>query len=95
MGHGPGAWRAKSRSRGGCPGQSLRNWAPASAGGGRSAVRFEHQQSHIALDVQTLQLIQLYRVRGLAAAAELGLTLMDEARIFSRRPEGSTWLLPR
>ena len=53
-----------------------------------------HQQRRIALDAQTLQLLQLYRDRRLTAAAEIGLTLTDEARIFSRDPDGRRWLLP-
>jgi hypothetical protein len=53
-----------------------------------------HQQRRIALDAQTLQLLQLYRNRRLSAAAELGLTLTDETRIFSRDPDGRRWLLP-
>jgi integrase len=53
-----------------------------------------HQQRQIALDVQTLQLLQLYRDRRLTAAAETALTLTDEARIFSRDPDGRKWLLP-
>jgi hypothetical protein len=53
-----------------------------------------HQQRRIALEAQTLQLLRLYRDRRLTAAAELGLTVTEEARIFSRDPDGRTWLLP-
>jgi integrase/DNA-binding transcriptional regulator YhcF (GntR family) len=53
-----------------------------------------HQQRRIALDAQTLQLLQLYRERRLRVAVEMGVTLPEEARIFSRDPDGRRWLLP-
>jgi integrase len=53
-----------------------------------------HQQRRIALDAQTLQLLELYRERRIRAVSEMGLTLTDEARIFSRDPDARTWLLP-
>jgi integrase len=53
-----------------------------------------HQQRRIALDAQTLDLLQLYRERCRQRAAALGFELADGARIFSRDPDGCSWLLP-
>jgi integrase len=53
-----------------------------------------HQQRRIALDAPTLELLRLYRERCQGRAAALGFELADDARIFSRDPDGSTWLLP-
>ena len=53
-----------------------------------------HQQRRIALDAQTLDLLRLYLERCRARAAALGIELADDARLFSRDPDGQTWLLP-
>jgi integrase len=53
-----------------------------------------HQQRRIALDAPTLELLRLYRERCRARAAALGLELADDARLFSRDPDGRSWLLP-
>jgi integrase len=53
-----------------------------------------HQQRRIALDAPTLDLLRLYRERWQERAAALGLELPDDARIFSRDPDGGSWLLP-
>jgi integrase len=53
-----------------------------------------HQQRRIALDAPTLELLRLYRERCQDRAAALGFELAADARIFSRDPDGQTWLLP-
>lgn len=53
-----------------------------------------HQRRRIALDEQTVALLRAYRVRCEERAALLGSTLVPEARLFSRDPDGSTWLKP-
>ncbi len=53
-----------------------------------------HQQRRIALDQPTLELLRLYRGRRRATAAELGLMLAGDSRMFSRDPDGRAWRLP-
>ena len=53
-----------------------------------------HQQRRVTLDAPTLELLRLYRERCRERAAALGLELADDARIFSRDPDGQRWLLP-
>ncbi len=53
-----------------------------------------HQRRRIALDEQTLALMRAYQQRRARQAAQLGVTLRPEARIFSLDPDGSTWLKP-
>jgi hypothetical protein len=53
-----------------------------------------HQQRRVSLDPPTLELLRLYRERRREQAAELGVSLPDDAYMFSRDPAGSTWLRP-
>jgi integrase len=53
-----------------------------------------HQQRRITLDQATVELLRLYRARSEQCAAVLGIALPDNARMFSRDPDGSTWPLP-
>jgi hypothetical protein len=53
-----------------------------------------HQQRRIALDAQTLELLRVYRDRRRQAASDFGIELAHEARLFSRDPDGRSWLLP-
>lgn len=53
-----------------------------------------HQRRRITLDPQTLELLKAYRCRCEERAAALGLELAPTARVFSRDPDGDTWLKP-
>ncbi len=53
-----------------------------------------HQQRRITLDDQTLALLRAYRARCDERAAVLGFSLPEDARMFSRDPDGGTWLRP-
>jgi integrase len=53
-----------------------------------------HQQRRITLDHATVELLRLYRTRCEQRAAALGIELPENARMFSRDPDGSTWPLP-
>lgn len=53
-----------------------------------------HQQRRLTLDEQTLALLRAYRRRCLERAEALDLVLAPDARVFSRDPDGSTWLKP-
>jgi integrase len=53
-----------------------------------------HQQRRITLDQATVELVSLYRARCEQRAAAVGIELRENARMFSRDPDGSTWPLP-
>lgn len=53
-----------------------------------------HQRRHVALEERTLALLLAYRQQCTQEAAALDLTLARDARIFSRDPDGATWLKP-
>jgi integrase len=53
-----------------------------------------HQRRRIALDQQTVALLRAYHQRCTQRAAEFGVPLRPEARMFSLDPDGSTWLKP-
>jgi integrase len=53
-----------------------------------------HQQRRIALDAATVSLLRAYRDRCEADAAELGIELAPDSRLFSRSPDHSTWIKP-
>lgn len=53
-----------------------------------------HQQRRVALDPPTLELLRLFRDRCRSRAEALGIELPEDARMFSRDPDGSTWPLP-
>lgn len=53
-----------------------------------------HQQRRIVLDEQTLALLRAYHRRCVSRAEALGLDLPATGRLFSRDPDGATWLRP-
>jgi integrase len=53
-----------------------------------------HQQRRITLDEGTLALLRAYRQHCAQQADALGVELPADGRIFSRAPDGSTWLKP-
>jgi len=53
-----------------------------------------HQQRRIALDQATVTVLRAYREHRDATAAELGVTIAANARVFSPDLDHSTWLKP-
>lgn len=53
-----------------------------------------HQQRRIALDDQTVRVLQAHQDRASAVASSLGVVLAAGAFVFSAAPDGSTWLRP-
>jgi integrase len=53
-----------------------------------------HQQRRIALDDGTRTLLRAYLQRCAEQAVAVGIELAPDARLFSRSPDGSTWLKP-
>ena len=53
-----------------------------------------HQQRRVSLDPPTVELLRLFHDRCRDRAASLGFTLPDDARMFSRDPDGRTWPKP-
>jgi integrase len=53
-----------------------------------------HQHRRIALDQATVTALRAYREHCDATAAELGVTIAPDARVFSPDPDHSTWLKP-
>jgi integrase len=54
----------------------------------------DHQHRRIALDPETVRVLTEHRQRFVERCAELGITLSDDAFLFSLAPDGSTYLRP-
>jgi integrase len=53
-----------------------------------------HQRRRITLDETTVALLRAFRLHVAAELAQLGVELTDDAYLFSREPDRSTWLRP-
>lgn len=53
-----------------------------------------HQQRRLSLDVPTVELLRLFRARCEERKGALDLRLPDDARLFSRDPDGGRWPIP-
>jgi hypothetical protein len=53
-----------------------------------------HQRRRITLDETTVALLRAFRLHVAADLAQLGVELTDDAYLFSREPDRSTWLRP-
>lgn len=53
-----------------------------------------HQRRRITLDETTVALLRAFRSHGAGELAQSGIELGDDAYLFSRKPDRSTWLRP-